>query len=110
LLEDHNKEWRVTSLRYAYAIELAESDQEVLAFHWEGHGNGDVPFAHLHLGHANSENSPLLGPKAHIPTGRVAIEDVIYFLIDELGVKPLKSDWREILSGVRQPFMTHKTW
>jgi hypothetical protein len=105
-----NREWRVTSLNYTYAIELARDNQKVVAFHWDGHGNGDVPFAHLHLGHANVEASPFLGPKAHIPTGRVAIEDVIYFLIDELRVQPLRHDWRNVLATARKPFITHKTW
>jgi hypothetical protein len=92
----NSEEWRVTSLKYDYAIELVKTKQEVVAFHWEGHGNGSAPFAHLHLGHANVENAPLLGPKAHIPTDRVAIEDVVYFLIEELKVTPLRDDWQKI--------------
>jgi hypothetical protein len=103
-------EWRVTSLRYQYAVEVVKTKQEVAAFHWEGHENGSAPFAHLHLGYANAKNLPHLGPKAHIPTGRVAFEDVIYFLISELGVHPLKEDWRNVLATVRKPFMDYKTW
>jgi hypothetical protein len=107
----HNgTEWRVSSLRYEYAIEVSKKKHEVVAFHWEGHNSGAAPFAHLHLGHANVSSAPLLGPKAHIPTGRVAIEDVVYFLIEDLGVKPLKPDWKEVLARVRQQFMNYKSW
>ncbi len=102
--------WRVSSLRYEYAIEVSSTNQEVVAFHWPGHGVGEVPFAHVHLGHANSVNAPFIGPKAHIPTGRVAIEDIIYFIIKELQVRPRTEDWQEILAEVRKPFMEHKTW
>ena len=103
-------EWRVTSLRYEYAVEVVKTRQEVVAFHWEGHRNGNAPFAHLHLGYANARNLPHLEPKPHIPTGRVAFEDVIYFLISELGISPLKEDWPSILAQVRKPFMAYKTW
>lgn len=100
----------MSSLQYEYAIEVAETNQEIVAFHWSGRGNGEVPFAHMHLGHANTVSDPFIGPKAHIPTGRVAIEDVIYFLIKELRIHPGTDDWQEILAEVRKPFMDYKTW
>jgi hypothetical protein len=45
-----------------------------------------------------------------VPTGRVSIEDVIYFIVQELGIKPLQEDWKTILEEERQPFMRDKTW
>ncbi len=97
-------------MSYTYAVELERNNQEVVAFPWEGHSAGVVTFAHMHLGHANSETFPHIGPKAHVPTGRVAFEDFIHFLIRDLGVFSLKSDWQDILSETRAPFLERKTW
>lgn len=92
------KSWRVSSLRYEYAIEVTKTGQEIVAFHWEGFGNGVVPYPHLHTGVANE-----LTRKAHLPTGRVPLEDVIYFLISDLGIPPLQKNWQEILQEAKQP-------
>lgn len=68
----------------AYAYTLSESEDiatELLAWHWQPEG-GHWP--HLHIGHGDarySELSPL-----HIPSGRVAFEEVLMFLVEELGV------------------------
>jgi hypothetical protein len=35
--------------------------------------------------------------KAHIPTGRVELEDVLLLAIREFGVRPRRDDWEEIL-------------
>ena len=37
--------------------------------------------------------------RAHIPTGTVQLFDVLRFGIADLGVRPLRADWRDILSA-----------
>ena len=61
--------WRIKTTSYTYAVEVAATKQEVVAFHWEGLEKGKVPYPHLHLGYANKSESPYLSPKAHVPTG-----------------------------------------
>jgi hypothetical protein len=102
--------WRVSTISYEYAIEVSATGQEVVAFHWEGHEAGAVPYPHMHLGHANRESTPHLGPKSHIPTGRVPLEDVVYFAIRELGVKPLRDDWEATIASARERFIRYKSW
>lgn len=48
--------------------------------------------------------------KAHIPTGRVPVEDIVSFLISELGVTPLNPDWEKIIQEKRHDFMSNKSW
>jgi len=42
--------------------------------------------------------------KAHIPTGRVSVVDIISFVMLELRVKPLLDDWQTRLEVARQIF------
>ena len=101
---------KIRTTSYTYAVELAATNQEVVAFHWEGHRAGKFLAPHLHIGYATKTEFPHLPPKAHIPTGRVAFEDVIYFMIQELGVPPLQRDWKDVIAQTRQPFMVEKSW
>ncbi|MDQ3693418.1 MAG: hypothetical protein M3464_07305 [Chloroflexota bacterium] len=42
--------------------------------------------------------------KKHLPTGRVSIQSVVRFAIEELGVPPLRRNWRDILDRGQQQF------
>lgn len=39
--------------------------------------------------------------KRHIPTGRVAFEDIVFFLIDDCEVKAGRADWKAVLEASR---------
>lgn len=116
IVEDYGElgTWRVTTLSYMYAIERHKDRQEIVSFHWDGH-DAENPVPHIHLGFAaleGAKSSPI-GPKNHIPGGRVLVEDIVKFLIDEMGVRPMKkrqSDWRSILAEIRGKVMKWKTW
>ena len=104
--------WKVSTLGYTYAIERHADAQEVLAFHWEGH-EAKNPRPHLHVGFAANDPRLPLTPKAHIPSGRVLVEDLVYFLIDELKVRPSKhraTTWRSVIEKMRAQVMKYKTW
>ena len=47
--------------------------------------------------------------RAHISTGRVAVEDVIRFVIMEFGVEPLRPDWGRVLAEARTAFREQRT-
>jgi hypothetical protein len=108
--ERNSGRWKITTVKYEYAIEVAETKQEVLAYHWDRDTAMVVPYAHMHLGFANTAEEPLIGPKAHIPTGRVAVEDLVFFTIQELRIHPRRDDWRTVIAEARRVFMAHKTW
>lgn len=71
------------------------------AYHWhpEGHNPGTAP--HLHFGSGVRAAHTGLAT-AHLPTGYVPAQDVIWLLIDELGVAPRRPDWREVLTTTRR--------
>lgn len=97
------KDWKVKTHKYTYAIERADNRQEVLAFHWEN------PPTKIHYPHAHMQ-LPHISRKAHIPTGRVPLEDVAWFLIKELDVKPLNKKWDKLILEAREKFIKYKTW
>ncbi|MCU1318985.1 MAG: hypothetical protein JWP98_503 [Edaphobacter sp.] len=93
---------------YVYEILDSVTHKDVFCFHWEPHSR--VQYPHLHLGFATKGHGLPIDNKAHIPSGRVAVEDLVAFLISDLGVKPLKANWADILVVERQKFMNIKSW
>jgi hypothetical protein len=64
---------------------------------------------HLHVG----ADMPDLGVDfhgLHIPTGRVAFEEVVRLLIVDLGAQPRETDWETILRDSEERFRTFRTW
>jgi hypothetical protein len=101
--------WRVKTLAYEYNIERWDDHQEIVCFHWEGAESAN-PNPHIHIGFAATDESLPIGPKHHIPSGRVAIEDVVRFAIEEVGVQPVKGTWHSIVESAKGLFAKHKNW
>ncbi len=74
----------VRSAGYWYQLR-ERNGAEVIACHWHPTGHGQVPFAHLHL--AGQADTVTIDRKRHVPTGRVSLEAVVRFAIEELGVR-----------------------
>ncbi len=55
---------------------------------------------HLHVGAEIRVGERWL-PKIHIPTGPIALQDLLILAIEELGVEPIRDDWRLILDQTR---------
>lgn len=89
-----------------YAYRLCESGgREILVFHWHPESVSTVKHPHVHL---SSRIRPIpLEPvgltlplaEHHIPTGPVALADVVRYLIAEAGVEPRRPDWTDILDA-----------
>jgi hypothetical protein len=59
---------------------------------------------------SNSETRPLDLNRAHVPTGWVTIEEIIRFMIVDLGVKPpCRSRWPEVLVASERKFFEEFT-
>lgn len=82
--------------RVAYRYRLVVRERELLVFHWNPAGPEGKPFPHLHLSAAAEVGNRAL-TRAHIPTGEVTLRDVVRLLIEELGIRPRRNDWRRIL-------------
>lgn len=100
--------WKVKTLAYEYAIELTSPTREIIAFHWDS--ASDIG-PHIHIGLTGKAQH--ITNKHHIPSGRILLEDVVRFLIDELGVPPNKtqvSTYRTILAEMKALVLRFKTW
>jgi hypothetical protein len=100
--------WKVSTVGYLYALDDAEG-REILGYHWHPHGRGEITRPHLHLGAGAMVGREHL-PSAHLPTGRVALEALLRCAIADLGVEPLRSDWRDVLDAAEAGFETWRTW
>jgi hypothetical protein len=92
-----------------YFYEIATADnRQVLSFHWQPEARPEretdefITVPHLHVGSAIAARETPVRPgsfhKIHIPTGQVALRSVLWLLIAQLGVAPLKPNWRAILT------------
>jgi hypothetical protein len=91
---------RTTAYRYRL---LDAREREILAYHWHPIGRSAVAYPHMHL--SSRIGSIELGPgigsvrlaDMHLPTGPVALADVVRLLITEFSVVPRRSDWEAVL-------------
>lgn len=86
---------------------------EIIAYHWHPNqtdpGGRVVAFPHLHLRYGAQVGRKQL-QKAHLPTGRVAVEDLLRIAITEFGVSPLRNDWEDILGNTQSLYEKWRTW
>jgi hypothetical protein len=99
------KEVKVKTLEYSYSLALSRDlAGEVFLWHWQA----SHPRPHMHA----CFEHPQLGTirKLHLPTERLAFEQVLRFLLAELKVKPARDDWDRVLSRDEERFRTYRTW
>jgi hypothetical protein len=109
IIEDsENGPYRVKTLYYSYAVET-EAAQEIVGYHWHPGGVSPVKFPHLHLGPAALIGREELSRKAHLPTGRIAFEDVVEFLVATFAVEPGRPLLREMVGRTKSLFTKHET-
>jgi hypothetical protein len=95
--------WRVTTTSYMYALENG-AGVEYVGYHWHPQVPGNTR-PHLHV-RGEDEN----WHKLHMPTGRIALEDVVRFAVEELAVEPRRGDWSEVLDSTQEGFEAWRTW
>jgi hypothetical protein len=71
--------WRVRTALWDYSI-LDDDGKDLLSFHW--HPGSKVQTPHVHLGTAALKRGLALSKKAHIPTGRVSLEEVLPVIVE----------------------------
>lgn len=89
--------WQVDRAAYFYAVGRLDTG-ELLAYHWHPRGKSPVIEPHLHVRAHIQIGERWLG-KVHLPTGSIALEDIVTLAIQELGAEPLRDDWAALLSG-----------
>lgn len=100
--------WAVHTTQYTYEFQL-NNGLEVVSYHYDPRGTSKVKTPHMHV---KSLTRPLPLSRAHFPTGRVSIEDVIRFAITELRVRPRHRDgeWQARLVETEEGFKTKRRW
>lgn len=113
--------WRIQTVAYQYALD--DSDRrEILAYHWHPHIE-NVVYPHLHINRGavpREVGSTRLAPtqivllpemaQAHLPTRRIALEDMLRLLIEQFRVEPIRRDWDAVLQRTRESFKVGRTW
>jgi len=97
--------WKVSTTAYYYGIH-DNQQSEILSYHWHPRTERQDP--HLHLESGSKVTHFLRG--VHLPTGRVSLEEVLSFLIEELNVKPLRLDWARVLSSTQSQYERFRSW
>jgi len=110
IIEDRlNGPWRVTTAGYQYTIETG-GGEEILGYHWQPNSVSPFKDPHLHLGYGAQIGRPELeSTKAHLPTGRVSMEDFIQLLIEVFDASPHR-DWRDVLGKTAKKFWQYASW
>jgi hypothetical protein len=89
--------WDAQTAAYEYRLS-DQDDREILTYHWHPGSQSHVRTPHLHLGpSAEVRRDSLL--TAHLPTGMVALQDVIRLAIESFGVVAVRQDWERALRG-----------
>lgn len=79
---------------------LSRDEQELIAYHWQLSGPNPVDWPHVHLGAGllRQEVARSFG-RAPWPTEPITFAAFVRVLVDDLGVEPLRSDWRARLDA-----------
>ncbi len=94
--------WKVRISAYAYQL-VNREEMEVISYHWHPSGRSAVTWPHLHLGPAGVGRHAMLAT-AHLPSGLVALEEVIRMAVTDLGVEARRPDWSDVLAESRDAF------
>ena len=89
--------WEVAIVGYSYSLDDRDH-KEILAYHWHPDTRNSVDFPHMHLGAGTGMTRQELF-RAHLPTGHIALVDMIRLTITEFGTQALRGDWREVLAA-----------
>jgi hypothetical protein len=103
-----DRRFKVGTKAYYYTVRRAEDDGEIILFHWHPSG-GHVTYPHVHIGSAELSRNGLLSGKSHMPSGRIAFEQVLIMLHD-LGAEPGQSDWEAVLDRNLKTFVDWRSW
>jgi hypothetical protein len=107
-----DKTWRLHTVEYSYHLLEDSSFDSRWIVRWEYKSHRRLrnkhPRNHVHIDTVvETPAGPMNLDKLHLPTGWVTIEEVIRFLIAELGVPPKTGNWDDELVESERFF---KTW
>jgi len=99
--------FRVSTLQYFYIIWSARPGERIIDWHYHRRKN-DSFAAHLHIRDDAKVTQHSLVDR-HVPSGRVPLQDVIRFAIQELNIEPRDPDWETVLKQTETSFRANRT-
>lgn len=100
--------FRISTLKYIYVLWSASPNERIVDWHYHRRQNNSFE-AHLHIrDDAKVTNHCLID--RHIPTGRVSLEDIVRFAVEEVSISPRNENWRIVLEQTESLFRANKTW
>jgi hypothetical protein len=101
-------QYRLQTREYGYRLQNKPGWQEPAVFRWEYIREPAAPYCRHHL---HADTAVELGDQSvrlediHVPTGWVTVEEVIRFLVYELGLKPPCGErWTKVLADSESRF------
>src|SRR5690242_6128484 len=82
---DERGPWKTKTEGYFYALHRHDGS-EAIAFHWHPWRLSSRPHVHIHADHGGPTLIGRALNRVHVVTGRITVEQVIRFAIEELGV------------------------
>ena len=115
--ENDRGPYKATTIAYSYRFhaDIERARSEIIVFQW----NRDVKpplrkYPHLHIGSIITRGSPFRQDDfngLHIPTGRLSLEAVLLFAIQELGVEPADDrSIRDVVDMLRDGDRVFREW
>jgi hypothetical protein len=98
---DEQGGYKINTTAYSYSIR-DRHENEILRYDWHPHIE-QIPYPHVHM-----EDSTL--KKHHLPTSRIALEQVLRLIITQFDVKPKRKDWSAVLTRGLRAFEDHCSW
>ena len=96
-------QWKAVTTGYYYSLD-DDHQREIIAYHWHP-SIGAIDFPHLHVEQGSGITRRELF-RAHLPTGHIALEDMILCAIRDFEVQTLRDDWMDVLTRNRAKFQT----
>ncbi len=94
-VEADRRRWQARTVSYYYEF-ILPNGRQLLSYHWHPVGRSPIVWPHVHL---PSHTAPVDLSRAHLPTRPVGLEAVLRLAIEDVGVRPLRADWREVLEA-----------
>jgi hypothetical protein len=113
--DETSPRWKVSTRGYFYGLQT-EQGAEAVSFHWSPRPGEMIARPHAHVGRRLLSTPITLGlasfdlPRVHIPTGRVALEEVIRMAIQEFAVEPRREDWEQVLERTQSASQRWGSW
>lgn len=102
-------EWKTSTREYIYKVSEDPDAEAAVEWHWHPARKRNEP--HLHSRFApGTEGLGRTAEGLHLPTGRVAFEDVVKFLITDVGVPTTRPDAEQLIDESLAAFVRFRLW